>query len=106
MLDVARPKRTKKLPVVLSRDEVWRILGAVRIDTYRVCLTTIYACGLRLMEGIRLQVPDIDNGHTSLRTTAPAPRDCAPADCVHHQIVPRLRAAQIFTSLCRQARQP
>ena len=60
MLDVARQKRTKKLPVVLSRDEVWRILDAVRIDAYRVCLTTIYAGGLRLMEGIRLQVPDID----------------------------------------------
>jgi integrase/recombinase XerD len=61
VLEVARPKRTKKLPVVLSRDEVWRILDAVRIDAYRVCLTTIYAGGLRLMEGIRLQVPDIDS---------------------------------------------
>ena len=60
VLNVARPKRTKKLPVVLSRDEVWRILSAVRIDAYRVCLTTIYAGGLRLMEGLRLQVPDID----------------------------------------------
>ena len=60
VLDVARPKRTKKLPVVLSRDEVWRILDAVRIDAYRVCLTTIYAGGLRLMEGLGLQVPDID----------------------------------------------
>jgi site-specific recombinase XerD len=53
VLDVARPKGEKKLPVVLSRDEVWRIL-------YRACLTTLYACGLRLMEGARLQVPDVD----------------------------------------------
>jgi len=60
VLDVARPKGEQKLPVVLSRDEVWRILGALRISVYRVCLTTIYACGLRLTEGIRLQVPDID----------------------------------------------
>lgn len=60
VLDVARPKGEKKLPVVLSREEVWRILGAVRISVYRVCLTTIYACGLRLLEGARLQVPDID----------------------------------------------
>jgi len=30
------------------------------IAVYRVCLTTIYACGLRLMEGARLQVPDVD----------------------------------------------
>ena len=61
VLDVARPTRTKKLPVELSRDEVWRILDAVRIDAYRVCRTTIDAGGLRLMEGIRLQVPDIDS---------------------------------------------
>ena len=61
VLEVARPQRTKKLPVVLSRDDVWRILDAVRIDAYRVCLTTIYAGGLRLMEGLGLQVPDIDN---------------------------------------------
>jgi len=60
VLDVARPKGEKKLPAVLSRDEVWRILAGVRIAVYRVCLTTIYACGLRLMEGIRLQVPDVD----------------------------------------------
>ena len=60
VLDIARPKGEKKLPVVLSRDEVWRVLDALRTPVYRVCLTTIYACGLRLMEGIRLQVPDID----------------------------------------------
>ena len=66
VLEAARPKGTKKLPVVLSRDEVWRILGAVRIDAYRVCLTTIYASGLRLMEGIRLQVPDIDGDRALL----------------------------------------
>jgi integrase/recombinase XerD len=60
VLNVARPRGEKRLPVVLSRDEVWRILAAVRTATYRVCLTTIYACGLRLMEGARLQVPDVD----------------------------------------------
>ena len=60
VLDVARPKGEQKLPVVLSKGEVWRILDAIRIPVYRVCLTTIYACGLRLMEGARLQVPDVD----------------------------------------------
>jgi hypothetical protein len=41
----------KKLPAVLSRNEVARILVAVRIPVYRACLTTIYTCGLRLLEG-------------------------------------------------------
>lgn len=66
VIDVARPKGGKKLPVVLSRNEVWRILNAVRIDAYRVCLTTIYACGLRLTEGLRLQVPNVDSARTLL----------------------------------------
>jgi len=61
VLGVARPKPEKKLPVVLSREEVWRILDQIRIDVYRVCLTTIYGCGLRLMEGARLQVADVDS---------------------------------------------
>lgn len=61
VLAVVRPKGEKKLPVVLSREEVWRTLDHVRIPVYRVCLTTMYACGLRLTEGIRLQVPDIDS---------------------------------------------
>ncbi len=60
VLDVARPKKEKKLPVVLSRDEVWDVLGCVRIPIYRVCLITIYSCGLRLMEGAHLQVPNVD----------------------------------------------
>lgn len=66
VLDVARPKGEKKLPVVLSREEVWRILSAVRIPVYRACLTTIYACGLRLLEGAQLQVPDVDGDRTLL----------------------------------------
>lgn len=60
-LSVAKPRHAKTLPVVLSREEVWRVLDAVRIDVYRVCLTTIYGCGLRLMEGANLQIPNVDS---------------------------------------------
>ena len=66
-LDVAKPRSEKKLPVVLSRDEVWSVIDAVRVDVYRVCLTTIYACGLRLMEGVNLQVPNVDSARGVLR---------------------------------------
>lgn len=66
ILDLARPKRDKKLPVVLSRDEIARVLAAVRVPTYRVCLTTIYACGLRLLEGLELHVPDVDGARSLL----------------------------------------
>jgi site-specific recombinase XerD len=55
-----RPPKEKKLPIVLSVAEVGRVLGCVHRRAYRVCLTTIYACGLRLLEGVRLQVQQID----------------------------------------------
>ena len=59
-LRVSASAKEKKLPVVLSVSEVGRVLGCVHRQQYRVCLTTIYACGLRLLEGVRLQVKDID----------------------------------------------
>jgi site-specific recombinase XerD len=59
-LDFVRPAREKKLPVVLSVEEVQRILGCLHMARYRVCLSTIYACGLRLMEGVQLPVADVD----------------------------------------------
>jgi integrase/recombinase XerD len=55
-----RPLKEKKLPVVLSHAEVRLILARVHRPHYRVCLTTIYACGLRLLEGVHLQVKEID----------------------------------------------
>jgi len=60
-LQVVRPAREKKLPVVLSQQEVRQILSQVRLLRYRTCLTTIYSCGLRLQEGTHLQVSDIDS---------------------------------------------
>lgn len=61
ILDLVRPSREKKLPVVLSLEEVCQILSAIRRRHYRVCLTTIYSCGLRLREGTHLRVRDIDS---------------------------------------------
>ncbi len=67
VLDVARPKKEKKLPVVLSRDEVWQILACVDSPIYRVCLITIYSCGLRLTEGAHLHVPNVDGARGGAR---------------------------------------
>lgn len=64
--DLVRPPKSKKLPVVLSRAEVRQVLNRVRLLHYRVCLTTIYACGLRLREAIRLEVRDIDGDRNLL----------------------------------------
>ena len=65
-LHLLRPPRGRRLPIVLSRDEVRRALTAVRIPAYRACLTTIYACGLRANEGAHLEVEDVDSGRMFL----------------------------------------
>jgi len=66
ILEFIRPAPERKLPVVLSVEEVRRVLGCVRLAHYRVCLSTIYSCGLRLLEGVQLQVQDIDSGRMLL----------------------------------------
>jgi len=60
-LSFVRAPREKKLPVVLSIAEVRTLLGSVRLLSYRVCLSTISSCGLRLQEGPHLHVQDIDS---------------------------------------------
>ena len=74
-LRFVRPQREKKLPVVLSRKEVGSILSQVRIPVYRACLTTIYTCGLRLLEGAHLQVPDVDSARMLLHIHGKSKKD-------------------------------
>lgn len=64
--DLIRPPIPQKLPIVLSPEEVWRIVEQVRRPQYRVCLSVIAACGLRLLEGVRLQVSQIDSARMQL----------------------------------------
>lgn len=61
VLNIVRPKRGCKLPVVLSREEVRVILKNIRVLRHRACLTFIYSCGLRLKEGVGLKVNQIDS---------------------------------------------
>lgn len=60
-------KRPKRLPVVLSPDEVERLLACVRPFPLQVLLTTLYAAGLRVEEGTFLKVADIDSARMLLR---------------------------------------
>jgi integrase/recombinase XerD len=61
IFNLVRPQKRKKLPVILSTDEIKHLLSLVRTPKARVALTVIYACGLRLSEGINLKVQDIDS---------------------------------------------
>ncbi len=59
--NILKAQLEKRLPCVLSREEVIHILQQVKTFHNYNCLTTIYSCGLRLQEGLFLQVSDIDS---------------------------------------------
>jgi integrase/recombinase XerD len=66
IFNLVRPKKRTKLPVVLSPDEVKNILSLVKTPAVRMALTVIYACGLRLSEGLNLKAQDIDSSRMLL----------------------------------------
>ena len=55
-----KPPRTQRLPDIVTVEEAKRIIAATRVASYRVFFFTLYSLGLRLGEGLRLQVGDID----------------------------------------------
>jgi integron integrase len=57
--DVVRAKRPRRVPVVLSRGEVTRVLGAMD-GVHWLMAALLYGSGLRLMECLRLRVKDVD----------------------------------------------
>ncbi len=61
MDEIGRPQRQARLPVVLSHDEVARVLAALAPwPVLQLFAQLLYGTGLRLMEGLRLRVKDID----------------------------------------------
>jgi integrase/recombinase XerD len=60
-LKFIRPEKEKKLPAILSRNEVKAILDHVEFPHHRACLKVIYSLGLRIGEGTRLKISDIDS---------------------------------------------
>src|SRR5205823_4512485 len=57
--DIVRARRTRKLPVVLAREEVRSLLGAMK-GTPRLVAAILYGGGLRLLEALRLRIKDVD----------------------------------------------
>jgi len=61
------PKVPKKLPVILSPEEVVQFLSCVRTRKHRAILTSCYAAGLRVSEAVALTPPAIDSKRMVLR---------------------------------------
>jgi len=56
---IARPRRPRRLPVVLTRDEVHHVLALME-GTHALMARLLYGTGMRLMECVRLRVKDLD----------------------------------------------
>jgi integrase/recombinase XerD len=61
------PKKPKRLPEILNEEQVKRFLDVVRNRKHRAILTTLYATGVRVSEGCRLRVSDIDGSRMLIR---------------------------------------
>lgn len=59
-IDIKFAKRTQKLPVVLSRIEINKILDAIQNQKHRLIISLSYGAGLRISEAQNLKVKDID----------------------------------------------
>jgi len=64
---IPSPRQSGKLPIVLSHEEVQRLLTHAANQKHRTMLMTAYAAGLRLSEVLHLQVPNIDSARMTIR---------------------------------------
>src|SRR3989475_13183945 len=63
--NVVRAKRSERLPVVLTREEVRAVIGELQ-GVPRLMATLLYGAGLRLLECARLRVKDVDFGRSQI----------------------------------------
>jgi len=67
MPDLVKPPKTQRLPDIVTVAEAKRLFAATRCLSYRVYFFTVYSMGLRLGEGLSLQVGDIDSDPDRMR---------------------------------------
>lgn len=57
---IKRPKSEKKLPTVLTKEEVKKLIDSAATKKSKLMLSLMYACGLRVSELINLKIEDLD----------------------------------------------
>ena len=66
-IEIVLPKRAQRIPDLLTRSEVGRLLRAVENVKHRMMLSLCYGCGLRVSELVAVRVADIDGERSQLR---------------------------------------
>jgi site-specific recombinase XerD len=62
VVEIFKPPQVRSLPDILTIEETWQLINTVYRLRYRVFFLTVYSMGLRLGEGLQLEVGDIDAG--------------------------------------------
>ncbi len=62
-IDNLKPPKTTRIPDILSVEQLQQLVCTTRQLSYKVFFFTVYALGLRLGEGIRLKIGDMDAAH-------------------------------------------
>jgi len=57
---IKRPKRDRKIPVVLTKDEVKKLIDSIKNKKSKLMVSLMYACGFRVSELVNLKIADID----------------------------------------------
>ena len=86
-----KPPKTHRLPDIVTVEEAQRLFAATRVVSYRVFYFTLYSLGLRLGEGLRLQVGDIDaeRGQVHIRNAKGNRDRLVPLPQATHQLLRR-----------------
>ena len=92
---VERAKKPVRLPVVLTREEVGKILGHLH-GTHRLMAELLYGSGLRLMECVRLRVKDVDFAYARMTV-----RDGKGGQGQDHDVADQCGAAA-WSAICRK----
>jgi integrase/recombinase XerD len=66
-LKLPQIKHEKKIPVVLSKQEVWNMLMQCQLLKHKILIGLLYGCGLRCMEARNLRVQDLDFDRKQLK---------------------------------------
>lgn len=59
-IKIKRPKKEKKIPEVLTKDEIKRILDSMSNKKSKLIVSLLYACGMRVSEILNLKISDFD----------------------------------------------
>lgn len=93
-INIRFAKRTKKLPVTLSHEEIQKIIFVIKNPKHRLLISLSYGAGLRVSEAVNLRVEDVNLNELTLHIkNAKGGRDRI--TLISHKLIPQLQAQML-----------